>query len=101
MWADKYIEQLQSGIAVKFRPSGKSMTGIINSGQMVTVLPFNDLGVDMKGRVVLCKVNGKQYLHKVLSTRADGSFQIGNNKGGVNGWTKKEHVYGLVVAVED
>ena len=36
-WATKYIEQLSRGEAVQFRPRGNSMSGKIESGQLVTV----------------------------------------------------------------
>jgi hypothetical protein len=47
--------------------------------------------------VVLCKVHGTYYLH--LITAKDGQrFQISNNKGHVNGWTKT--IFGKVTKVE-
>ncbi len=36
-WASKYIEVLQRGEFVKFRPRGNSMSGKIEGGQLVTV----------------------------------------------------------------
>ena len=46
-------------------------------------------------------MNGRQYLHLVLGFDAvNGYVQIGNNKGHINGWTKIENVYGVVVKVE-
>lgn len=95
-WADKIVEQLKKG-AVTFHPRGKSMEPRIMDGQMVTVKPVShgDIEVD---DVVLCKVGGKQYLHLVKAIRGMGQwkqFQIGNNKGHINGWTNK--IYGKVV----
>lgn len=97
-WADRYIEKLKNG-AVSFHPRGKSMEPRIMDGQMVTVYPtYGNPGlyVDV-GDVVLCKVNGKQYLHLVKGMRGapgEEEFQIGNNKGHINGWTRT--IYGLV-----
>ena len=75
------------------------MTGRIESGQLVTVLPSaNGFSV---GDAVLCKVSGNQYLHLVLAVGSDGRYQIGNNKGGINGWCTADSVYGVVTVVED
>jgi len=63
-WANGYIEALLRGETVQFRPRGNSMSGRIESGQLVTVVPL----VNRMPRVddiVLCKVNGTQYLHLV------------------------------------
>lgn len=63
-WADRYIEELKAGRAVKFRPRGKSMSGLIEDGQLVTVAP---LVYPVVESIVLCKVNGKQYLHRLIA----------------------------------
>lgn len=98
-WADNYISSLKNGETVKFRPRGGSMTGRIESGQLVTVEP-SSRGFAV-GDAVLCKVAGNQYLHLVLAFGSDGRYQIGNNKGGINGWCTADNVYGVVVAVEE
>ena len=41
-WATRYIEELQRGTTVQFRPRGNSMTGKIDSGQLVTVQPTGE-----------------------------------------------------------
>jgi len=98
MWATQYIELLKQGNTVKFRPHGNSMQGRIESGQLVTVEPvFRAVEV---GDVVLCKVDGKQWLHLVSAVGSDGRFQISNNKGHVNGWTTAKNVFGIVTNVE-
>ena len=75
------------------------MAGKIESGQLVTVAPAtHPLAV---GSIVLCKVSGSQYLHLVLTVGSDGRYQIGNNKGGINGFCAQDAVYGVVTAVED
>jgi len=99
MWADSHITDLQNGKTVKFRPRGNSMTGRVKNGQLVTVAPAtHPLEV---GSVVLCKVSGNQYLHLVLAVGSDGRYQIGNNKGGVNGWCVADNIYGILTSVED
>lgn len=52
------------------------------------------------GDIVLCRVRGREYLHVVKAIQED-RFQIGNNRGGVNGWTSGRNIFGLLVKVED
>ena len=96
-WASEYIDSLQKGETIKFRPRGSSMKGLVEDGQEVTVEPVSKAPVE--GDIVLCKVAGKQYLHKVVAERA-GSFQIGNNKGFINGWIPLKQIFGICIAVE-
>jgi hypothetical protein len=92
-WATHYIEKLQAGETVQFRPRGNSMKGKINSGQLVTVEPLLNRALQ-KGDIVLCKVNGTQYLHLVKAVQGN-RYQIGNNIGGINGWIVKGAIYGV------
>ncbi|MEZ6057518.1 MAG: hypothetical protein R3C01_12525 [Planctomycetaceae bacterium] len=96
-WASHYIEKLIAGETVSFRPRGNSMTGKINSGQLCTVKPVaaSDLSV---GDIVLCKVKGHEYLHLIKAIQGE-RFQIGNNKGRINGWIPPS-IYGLCIKVE-
>ena len=98
-WATRHIEKLRAGETVQFRPHGHSMKGKVESGQLCTVVPTSadELAV---GDVVLCKVNGQEYLHLIKAIRA-GRFQIGNNRGGVNGWASASAIFGKCVRVED
>jgi phage repressor protein C with HTH and peptisase S24 domain len=99
-WANAYIEKLQQGETVQFRPRGNSMAPKIKSGQMVTVSPIDRKIVE--GDIVLCTVKGKQWLHLVSALAfGDSRVQISNNKGHVNGWTTRDKVYGRVTKVED
>jgi hypothetical protein len=97
-WASQYISQLQAGATVQFRPKGNSMSGKIESGQLWTVE-----GVDVStlrvGDFVLCKVNGNQYLHLIKAIQGR-QFQIGNNKGRINGWVSANSIYGRCTRVE-
>jgi phage repressor protein C with HTH and peptisase S24 domain len=63
-WASEYIARLQNGESVQFRPRGNSMQGKIESGQLCSVEPVVPATLGA-GDIVLCKVNGKQYLHLV------------------------------------
>lgn len=100
MWATKYIEQLQSGVTVKFRPHGNSMNPRIKNGELVTVTPMDR--APQVGDMVLCKVDGRQWLHLVTAVCADGDgcCQISNNHGHTNGWCSLKNVFGRVIGVE-
>lgn len=106
-WADEYIESLKKGETVKCRPRGNSMTGIIESGQLCTIEPIKDFRFVTVGSVVLCKVNRNVYLHLIHSVFApctiplDLQYQIGNNRGRMNGWIDEKHIYGVLTKVED
>jgi hypothetical protein len=96
-WATQYIVRLRNGEAVQVRPRGQSMRGKVESGQLCTIVPTPDrLEV---GDVVLCKVRGREYLHLIKAVRGD-RYQIGNNRGHVNGWVSRQAIYGKCVRVE-
>lgn len=52
------------------------------------------------GDIVLCKVNGSQFLHLIKAIRGE-EFQIGNNRGKINGWVSGAQIYGLCIEVRD
>jgi len=97
-WASQYIARLQAGETVEFRPRGDSMQGKVESGQLCTVEPVDPETLAV-GDVVLCKVNGRQYLHLVKAIQG-GRYQIGNNRGRVNGWVSAGGIYGRCTRVE-
>ncbi len=75
------------------------MSGKINSGQLCTVEPVDPFTLRV-GDIVLCKVNGREYLHLVKAI--DGQrFQIGNNRGRINGWISAGAIFGVCVKVEN
>lgn len=96
-WANFHIEKLKAGQTVSFRPHGNSMQPKIESGQLCTVAPIGEQGVNV-GDVVLCSVGGRQFLHLVTAIK-DKRFQISNNKNHVNGWIGLPQVYGRLIAV--
>jgi hypothetical protein len=98
-WAHHYIERLLAGEIVQFRPRGNSMSGRITSGQLCTVSPVDPATIQV-GDIVLCKVKGREYLHIVKSLSGD-RFQIGNNRGLINGWITKGAIFGICIKVED
>lgn len=99
-WAYPHILKLREGKAVQFRPKGNSMRPKIKSGQLVTVQPLGKEQDPEVGDVVLCKVHGKEYLHLVKAKRC-GQYQIGNNQSHINGWIKRDSIFGILSKVED
>ena len=97
-WADSYITTLVAGNTVSFRPTGNSMVGKISSGQLCTVEPVTATTALDVGDVVLCRVHGSTYLHLIKAVQ-DGRYQIGNNRGGINGWTSRAKIFGRLIAV--
>ena len=81
-----------------FRPRGNSMIGKISSGDLCTVEPVTKQTELKVGDIVLCKVNGKQYLHLIKAIQED-RYQIGNNRGFINGWTSRNCIYGRCIEV--
>ena len=98
-WAAYYVKALQQGMKVSFRPHGSSMSGKIESGQLVTLEPVTEVMELAKGDIVLCKVNGKEYLH-LISARLHNRYQIANNRGHVNGWIGRGAIYGKCIQIE-
>lgn len=95
-WANIWIEKLKNGETVSFRPRGNSMSPLIKSGQLVTIQPLSEIEV---GDIVLCKVNGCEYLHLIKAIQGDRA-QIGNNKGKINGWTNINKIYGKCIKID-
>ncbi len=75
------------------------MAGKIASGQLCTVEPVDPPSLKV-GDIVLCKVRGNEYLHLVKAIQGP-RFQIGNNRGGINGWITGSSIFGLCTKVED
>ena len=97
-WADTHIARLARGETVQFRPRGNSMVGRIESGQLCTVAPVGERA-PVVGDIVLCRVKGAQYLHLVKAIQGE-RFQIGNNRGRINGWITLRQIFGRLTAVE-
>lgn len=97
-WASDYIERLKLGETVRFRPRGTSMSGKVESGQLCTVSPVTE-SLEI-GDIVLCVVGGRQFLHLIKAINGE-RYQIGNNKGFINGWVKSKHIFGKLITVQD
>jgi phage repressor protein C with HTH and peptisase S24 domain len=94
---NEHRQALAEGRQVQCRPKGNSMLPRIKSGQLITIDP--DVSDVRAGDVVFCKVGGSFYTHLVTAVGQDGRYQIGNNHGHINGWTKA--IYGKVIRVEE
>jgi hypothetical protein len=99
-WASAHIERLKRGETAIFRPRGQSMVGKIESGQRCTVVPVRDHLALAVGDIVLCRVRGHDYLHLIKAIRGY-RFQIGNNRGYINGWIGPTAIYGRCVDIAD
>ena len=86
-WATRAIETLQRGERVTICPKGTSMEPLVHDGQGVVLEPVQVTQV-VTGDIVLCRVNGSDYLHLVKAVKP-GQVLIGNNRGRVNGWTTR------------
>ena len=97
-WASHYIQRLQAGETVRFRPRGSSMKGKIESGQLCTVVPIDPSSLSVDD-IVLCKVRGNEYLH-IIKAISGPRFQIGNNRGLINGWIGANGIFGKCTSIE-
>ena len=98
-WATHAIEKLKQGQVVQIRPRGHSMKGKVNDGALVTVEPCDPAQLEV-GHIVLVRVKGNDYLHLVKAIDARGRFQIGNNRGHINGWVGPHCIYGRATKIE-
>ena len=97
-WATRAKDALRRGETVQVRPRGHSMRPKIHSGDLVTIAPCDPATLKV-GDIVLVRANGNDYLH-LIKAMDGGRFQIGNNRGGINGWVGPKAVYGIATAIE-
>ncbi len=90
------LEKLENGESFITKEKGNSMVPLIKSGQdhLLSPIKWHECEV---GDIVYCKVKGSFYTHLVKSKSLEKGLLIGNNKGGINGWTKS--VFGKVIDV--
>lgn len=92
-------EHLKNGETCKVIGFGQSMTPILKSGQPVICESVTDDTELKKNDIVLCKVKGKYYLHKISAIKNGVGYQISNNHGHVNGTISRNNIYGKVVEI--
>lgn len=90
-------ERLESGETIVTSEKGNSMTPLIKSGQKHVLEPVKDIKDIKPGDIVYCRVRGSFYTHLVKAADSKKGVLIGNNHGGINGWTKK--VFGKVIKI--
>jgi len=88
--------QLEQGKVFITSEKGNSMVPLIKSGQEHELTPITWELCEV-GDIVFCKVKGSYYTHLVKAKELVKGLLIGNNKGGINGWTKQ--VYGKVTKI--
>ena len=92
------VEKLKAGQTCLVQGFGQSMTPILKSGQVCKVEPITEDTVLKKNDIVLCKVKGHIYLHKISAINGK-RYQISNNHKHVNGWVGRDCLYGKVVEI--
>lgn len=86
----------------KYKEGGNSMMPIIKSNQPVTLVPIHSSDTLQVNDIVFCKVKGNYYTHLISGIRnrnGNIEYQISNNKGKVNGWIKKNNIFGKVIKI--
>jgi len=90
------VEKLLNGETIISKEPGNSMMPILKSKQAVKLEPVKWEDCN-KGDIVYYKVRGNCYTHIVKGKNDKRGVLIGNNHGGINGWTKQ--VYGRVIEI--
>lgn len=89
-------EELKKGKTIISKEVGNSMLPLIKSKQPVKLAPAK--WEDCKeGDIVYCKVKGRYFTHLVKGINQEKGCLIGNNRGGINGWTK--NIIGKVIEI--
>ncbi len=103
-WATHAITALARGETCQVTPHGHSMRPRVESGATVTLAPYAEDEQPAEEDVVLVKVRGTIYLHLIKAARGKAEaqqFQIGNNRGGINGWVSRRAIFGKAVKIEN
>ena len=98
-WVNDARKELAAGREVQVRPTGGSMRGRIESGQLVTLAPVDPAAVTVDDVVLVARRGG--FLLHIVKEAKDDQLLIGNNVGKINGWVPRSAVVGKVVAVAD
>lgn len=98
-WTNPYIAELKRAGVVRFRPLGRSMEPLIQSGQLVQVRQYEVGHWPQVGHIVLCKVGVSGFLHRigaVSDSYLHSYYRIENAAGYVNGWVTNTDIHGYV-----
>ena len=80
------------------------MRPLVESGATVTLAPYAEGEEPAADDIVLVKAKGTIYLHLIKAVRGSAEsrqFQIGNNRGGINGWVSRRAIYGRATTIEN
>ncbi|MBK8257900.1 MAG: hypothetical protein IPK82_35190 [Polyangiaceae bacterium] len=103
-WATHAIAALAAGQTCQVTPHGNSMRPLVESGATATLTPYLPNQEPAEGDIVLVKVRGVVYLHLIKAIRGGAEarqYQIGNNRGGINGWVNRRAVFGKAIQVDN
>ncbi|RYG34047.1 phage repressor protein [bacterium] len=98
---EAYKSRLAAGENVTRRETGNSMVPKIRSREEIEYIPLKGPEEIEEGDIVWCKVKGNHFTHLVKAKKREGDvwrFQIGNNKGGVNGWIGFENIFAKAIS---
>lgn len=90
------VTPLLRGETILIKGIGNSMTPILMSGQVVKCAPIKPDEVLKENDIVLVKVKSQVYMHKITAIKGN-QYQISNNHGHVNGWVKRDKIYGRYI----
>lgn len=79
------VEELAINGETFGKPKGSSMLPRITSGEKLLFIKQETYEIN---DIVLCKVKGTYMVHKIIAKNDNRGFQIANNKGRINGWTR-------------
>lgn len=91
---ERAAETVREEGIVRITARGNSMTPIIEDGDDVIIESLKEY--PLIGDVVLARVKGRYYLHKITAMHKD-RFQISNNKGHINGYASE--IVGIVTGI--
>jgi SOS-response transcriptional repressor LexA len=96
-WATPYIAKLKQDGKVQLKVYGTAMIPLLAPGDQVILRIITNNEV-YPGDIVLCRVNGRDYLHKIASVRLD-RYQIADNKDFIKGWVTLSGIFGKCVKI--
>ena len=89
---DEFEKELANKVGIK-------SAAALSSGTAAIHMALKAAGVE-KGDIVFCRVSGRYVTHLIHAIRGK-QYQIGNNRGYMNGWVTREKIFGKVVKVWD
>jgi hypothetical protein len=79
---------------------GRSLRGIIQLGDVLTLCPISDLTQVTVGDMLYAKWKNGNYICHVVKEIANNQFLLVNSRGKVNGWVNADDVMGKVQTIE-